>query len=183
MIFRPSLPKTIIWISDFQNNLSITANRNWRRSHQTGSEVISQKLFDVLTGNLVYGLEIHFWGYFLVSWSQWWDMKTKSMWPPYWIKNLKRFSVATNPVECRVFILLKHSSVTAFWIWPNRKWTHILANLWSINLKLAVRAYSHALNIMTSSYHSKSGLSGCLVPSLLLALLIFFGRIWIHQRS
>ena len=49
---------------------------------------------------------------------------------------------------------------------PNRKWTHISDNLLSIDMKRAVSANSHALDIMTSSFHGNSGLLGCVVCEL-----------------
>lgn len=55
---------------------------------------------------------------------------------------------------------------------PNRKWTHILANLWSIEMKLAVSAFSHALDKITFSFPGNYALLKCLVPSLLLAGIV-----------
>ena len=48
---------------------------------------------------------------------------------------------------------------------PNKKWAHILANLWWIDMKLAVSAYGYVLDEMTCSFHGDSGLLGPLIAA------------------
>src|SRR4029434_1401552 len=53
MIFRPSLTKVIENNFDPQNRLYGTAPQIQQKSRQTGSEVISQQIFQILTPNLL----------------------------------------------------------------------------------------------------------------------------------
>lgn len=53
MIFRPSLTKVLQQNFDPHNRLSGTATEFQQKSHQTGSEVISQQIFQISTPNLV----------------------------------------------------------------------------------------------------------------------------------
>src|SRR4029434_5175017 len=53
MIFRPSLTKFIQQNFDPHNRLSGTATQIQQKSSQTGSEVISQQIFQISTPNLV----------------------------------------------------------------------------------------------------------------------------------
>ena len=53
MIFRPSLTTFIQQNFDPHNRLSGTATEFQQKSHQTGSEVISQQIFQISTPNLV----------------------------------------------------------------------------------------------------------------------------------
>ena len=48
--------KRIAFWSHIQNRLPVTTNQVWRRSRQTGSEVISHQGFHVSTPNSVQGL-------------------------------------------------------------------------------------------------------------------------------
>ena len=53
IIFRPGLTKPITCFFDFPNRLPITANQNVQLSHQTGSWVVAQQIFDGFASNLV----------------------------------------------------------------------------------------------------------------------------------
>src|SRR4029434_3091097 len=53
MIIRPSLTTFIQQNFDPHNRLSGTATEFQQKSHQTGSEVISQQMFQISTPNLV----------------------------------------------------------------------------------------------------------------------------------
>src|SRR4029434_2982551 len=53
MIIRPSLTKCIQQNFDTHNRLSGTATQIQQKSSQTGSEVISQQIFQISTPNLV----------------------------------------------------------------------------------------------------------------------------------
>ena len=46
-----------------------------------------------------------------------------------------------------------------------------LKQLWSINMKLAVSAYSHAIDIVASCFLGNYALLGCLAPSSLPAAI------------
>ena len=50
----------------------------------------------------------------------------------------------------------------------------MLANLWSIDMKLAVSAYSHVDDMVTSRFRGNSGLLGYLASSSLLAAIFVY---------
>ena len=63
IIFTPSLRKAIICFWDFQNRLPGTANQNMPLSQQTGVEwIVSHRIFDGFTPNLLRELVTLFWG-------------------------------------------------------------------------------------------------------------------------
>ena len=92
-------------------------------------------------------------------------MSTTFMWPPYWIQS-KTLKSSAYPILVAKL--------------PNRKSAHIFANLWSIDIKLPVSAYSHALVTMTWRLHGNYALLCCLAPSSLLAAIFcnVFGCLW-----
>ena len=53
MLFRPSLTKAMVENVDLHHRLSVTANQIQQKSHQKGSEVISQQFFEAVTPSLV----------------------------------------------------------------------------------------------------------------------------------
>ena len=118
-------------------------------------------------------------------------MSTKFMWPPYWIGLIKNLYIFSSHKPCWIFTkcgaddlqtkphkigqtdflfskpLVWYSLSNSSAKRPNRKYAQVSGNLCSIDMKLAVRAYSHALDIMTSSF------LGCLAPSSLPAAIFY----------
>lgn len=84
----------------------------------------------------------------------------------YFFFQVRPFAIMTSKLP---FSVLRSNLMAKL---PNRKWTHILANLWSIEMKLAVSAFSHALDKITFSFPGNYALLKCLVPSLLLAGIV-----------
>ena len=86
-------------------------------------------------------------------------MISKLLLPSYWIKS-KTYKSFVRPQTLLNLLQIWHSWTKRHksfcQIRGNRKWAHISANLCSIYMKLAVRAYSHAVACDTKGNFSES---------------------------